>query len=67
MPVCTRHFSCLHLLPITIRQHYRDVNSVCIAGAANSAGKWVNPGCYVLIRYGVAVYGSDWRRGHAIF
>lgn len=28
------------LLPITIpKQHYRDVNSVCIAGAANSAGK----------------------------
>jgi hypothetical protein len=33
------------------RQHYRNADPVCAAGAANPAGKMGQPGCFVLIRY----------------
>ena len=40
------------LLPITIPGSIiRHADPICLTGFAGVTGKWVNPGCYVLIRY----------------
>ncbi len=56
MPVCTQAFF-LHasLLLSHIRRHYPGNSVLCCFGAAQVPAacrrEWVNPGCYVLIRY----------------
>lgn len=60
------HFRRITGFSSLLRQHYRDVHSVCVAGC-NSADEVGLTDCYVLIHYRVAAAVADWRQGHATF